>query len=74
MDVRSDPAGALHEMVRIARITPLKNHFNAAKHLPGTPGIDDFAACDFHLDPQVAFNAGNWINDYSLAHMVSFPS
>jgi hypothetical protein len=55
-------------------IPPLKNHFNAAKHLPGAPGIDDFASCDFHLDPEVAFNSCDWINYNSLGHMLSSPS
>ena len=33
MCVRSDPAGALHEMMGIPRIAPLKNHLNTAEHL-----------------------------------------
>jgi hypothetical protein len=74
VDVRSDPAGTAHEQVGIAGVTPLKNHFNAAKHLPGAPGIDNFAARDFHLDAQVAFDARNGINYNSLAHIDSFPS
>ena len=33
MGVRSDPAGALHEMVGIARIASLKNQLDSSKHL-----------------------------------------
>ena len=60
--------------MRIARVPPLKNHFDTAKHLPGAPGIDDFASRDFHLDAKVAFDSSDWINYNSLAHMISFPS
>jgi len=34
MNVRSDPAGALHEMLGIPRIAPLQNDFDAPEHLP----------------------------------------
>jgi len=61
-------------MMCIARIPPLKNHFNAAEHLPGAPGIDNFTSGDFHLDAKVAFDSGDRINYNSLAHMFSFPS
>jgi hypothetical protein len=74
VDVRSDAAGAAHEQMRIARVASLKNHFDATEHLPGAPGIDDFASGDFHLDPEVAFDSRNWINNDSLAHIFSFPS
>jgi len=61
-------------MMGIARIAPLENHFDAAEHLSGAPGIDDFAAGNLHLDTEVAFNACDWINYNSLGHMISFPS
>jgi hypothetical protein len=71
MDVRSNPAGALHKMLGIARIAALKNDLDAPEHLTGAPGVNDFAAGHFHLDPHVAFNSGYWINDDSLSHMIS---
>jgi hypothetical protein len=74
VDVRSDPAGAADEEVCIAGIASLENHFDTAEHLPGAPGIHDFATGYFHLDPEVAFNSGNRINNDSLAHIFSFPS
>ncbi len=61
-------------MMRITRITPLKNHLNTTEHLPGAPGINDFAACNFYLDAKMPFDSSDWINYNSLAHMVSFPS
>jgi hypothetical protein len=74
MDVSTHTAGALHEMMGIPWVTSLKYHFYAAEHLPGTPGIDNLAARDFHLDTKVPFDSGDWINYNSLAHMFSFPS
>ncbi len=61
-------------MVGIARIPPLKNRFNTTEHLPGAPGIDNLPSRNFHLDTEVAFDSGDWINYNSLAHMFSFPS
>jgi hypothetical protein len=71
MDVRSDPAGALHEMLGIPRITPLQNELYAAEHLPGAPGVNDFPTGHFDLDPHVAFDAGDRINNDSFSHMIS---
>ena len=39
MGVGSDPAGALYEQRRVARIPPLQYQFNSTKHLGGAPGI-----------------------------------
>jgi hypothetical protein len=74
MDVGSDPAGALHEMLGVPRITPLKDDFDAAEHLPGAPGVDDFASGHLDFNPKVALDAGYRIDDDSLSHMVSFAS
>jgi hypothetical protein len=71
MDVRSDPAGALHEVLGIPRIAPLQNEFDAPEHLPGAPGVNDLAAGHFHLDPHVAFDSGYRVNNDSLSHMIS---
>jgi hypothetical protein len=71
MNVRSDPAGALHEMLGIPRIAPLQYDFDAPEHLPGTPGVDDLAAGHFHLDPHVAFDSSDWVNNDSFSHMIS---
>jgi hypothetical protein len=71
MCVRSDPAGTLHEMVGIARIATLENQLDPSEHLSGTPGIDDLAIGNFHLDAKVALNPGNRINYDSLRHKIS---
>jgi hypothetical protein len=71
MDVRSDPAGALHEMLGIARITPLENHFDAPEHLPGAPGIHHFPASHLDFNPQVALDSGYRVDRNSLCHMIS---
>jgi hypothetical protein len=71
MDVRSDPAGALHEMLGIPWIAALKDDFDAAEHLPGAPGVNDFASGHLDFDSQVALDAGYRINDNSLSHMIS---
>ena len=73
MDVRSDPAGALHEMLCIPRVAPLQYDFNAAKHLPGAPGVNDFSASHFDLDPHVALDASYRINHYSFSHISLLP-
>jgi hypothetical protein len=69
MGVRSDAAGAGHEMVRIPRIASLKNQLDAAKHLARTPRINNLAPSHFHLDAKMAFYSGNRINYYALTHI-----
>jgi hypothetical protein len=71
MRVRSDPAGALHEMVRIARIASLENQLDSSKHLSRTPGIFYLTTFNLHFDAKVAFNPGNRINYDSLRHKIS---
>jgi hypothetical protein len=61
-------------MMCIPRIASLQDHLNPAKHLPGAPGIDDFASFNFHLDTKMPFDSGDWINYNPLAHMISFPA
>jgi hypothetical protein len=69
MGVRSDATGSGHKMVRIARIAPLKNKLDAAKHLARAPRIDDFTPSHFHFDAKVTLDSGDWIHYYSLAHI-----
>jgi hypothetical protein len=71
MDVRSNPAGALHEMLGIPRIAPLKNELDAPEHRSGAPGISHFAPGHLNLDLEVALDSGDWINRDSLSHMIS---
>jgi hypothetical protein len=71
VDVRSDPAGALDEVIRVTRITSLQNDFNASEHLPGAPGIDNLAPRHLDFDAQVAFYSSNRIYNNSLRHMIS---
>jgi hypothetical protein len=69
--VRSDAAGALYEVMGIAGIAPLEDHFDAAEHLPGAPGIHHLAAGHFHLDAKMAFDSGNRIDGYSFTHIMA---
>jgi hypothetical protein len=71
MGVGSDTTGALHEMVRIPRIAPLEDYFDAPEHLPRTPGILDLATLDLNFDPEVAFYSRNRIYDDSFCHIGS---
>jgi hypothetical protein len=71
MDVRSNPAGALHEMLGIPRIAPLKNELDPPEHRPGAPGIRHFAPGHLNLDLEVALDSGYRINRDSLSHMIS---
>jgi hypothetical protein len=68
MGVRSDPAGALHKMVRIPGIAALQYQLDTTEHLSGTPGVNDFTAFNFDLDTQVAFDSCNRINYNTLSH------
>ena len=71
MGVGSDPARALHKMVGIPRVATLQDQLNTPEHLPRTPGVDNFAAGHFDLDPEVAFDSGDGIYRYSFSHMIS---
>jgi len=71
MGVRSNPAGALHEMLGIPGVAPLQDQLDPAEHLAGAPGIDNFAAGHLDLDPEMPFYSGNRINRYSVCHMIS---
>ena len=71
MGVRSNAARALNKMLGISGIPSLKNKFNAPKHLPGTPGVNDFASGHLNFYAKVAFDSGNRIYRDSLGHMVS---
>src|SRR6185369_7255367 len=65
-------ANALAEGPRIARVAALEDDFKAADHRAGAPGIDDFAVLDFGLDAEVAFDAGDGINNNAFAHGGAF--
>jgi hypothetical protein len=69
MGVRSDAAGAGHEMMRVPRIAALKNQFDATEHLSRTPRVDDFPTGHFHFDAKMALYSGNRINYYALTHI-----
>jgi hypothetical protein len=71
MNVRSDAAGALHEMLGIPRIAPLKDDFDAPEHLTGAPGVDDLATGYLDFDSKVALDSGYGINRDSLCHKIS---
>jgi hypothetical protein len=71
--VRSNAAGTGHKMVRVARIAPLKDQFDAAEHLARTPCIDNFSPSHFHLDAEMALDSGDWINYDALTHIGNLP-
>jgi hypothetical protein len=72
MGQRSDPAGSLNEMVGVSGVAALKDQFDAAEHLAGTPGVDHLSAGHLHFDPKVAFDSGNRIyGDSLIGHMIS---
>jgi len=68
MGQRSDPAGALDKMMGIPGIPAQKDQFDSAKHLAAAPGIDDFAAGDFHFNSQVPFYSCDRIDGDSFSH------
>jgi hypothetical protein len=57
------PANALRERPRIPRVPSLENDLDPAEHRRGGPGVLDGATINLGLDPQVAFDAGNRIDD-----------
>jgi hypothetical protein len=69
MGVRSDATGSGDEMMRIARVAPLKNQLDTAEHLARTPRIDDFTPGHFHFDAKVTLDSGDWIHYYSFTHI-----
>jgi hypothetical protein len=71
MNVRSDPARALHEMVSVPGIPSLQDDFDPPEHLAGTPGVDNLATRYLNLDAKVAFYSGNRVDYNSLGHMFS---
>jgi hypothetical protein len=71
MGVCSNAAGTLDEMMGIPGVPALKDHFDAAEHLPGAPGIDHLTARDLHLDAKMTFDSGNRIDRDSFSHIFS---
>ena len=69
MCVRSDPAGALHKMMRIPGIPSLEDQLDAAEHLAGAPGIGNLATLNLDFNTKMTLNSGNRIDCYSLTHM-----
>ena len=63
MDRRADAADALRERPRVARVAALQDDLDAAEHRRRRPGVADRAAVDFGLDAQMAFDAGDRIDD-----------
>ena len=69
MGVRSDPAGALHKMLRVPGIPALENQLDATEHLAGAPGIGNLATLNLDFNTKMTLNSGNRIDCYSLTHM-----
>ena len=67
----ADAADAFGERPGVARIAVLQNDFDAAPHRAGGDGVaDDVVLVDVHLDPQMAFDAGDGVDDDPLAGIV----
>ena len=71
MGVRSDPAGSLHKMMGVPRISAQQYQLDSPEHLPRTPGINNLAAGQLYLDAQMAFDSCDRINGDSLRHIRS---
>src|SRR5512133_3406362 len=52
----------------VARIAPFKYCFNATHHCSGAEGIGNYSVFNFDLNPQMTFNTGYRIYNYSLGH------
>jgi hypothetical protein len=53
-------------MMCIPGITPLQNQLDPPEHLAGAPGIDDFSAGYFDLDPEMAFDSSDRVYQNSF--------
>jgi hypothetical protein len=73
MNVGTNTARPLDEMLRIPRVTTLQDQFDTAEHLPRAPGVDDFSSGHFHFYAKVALYSGNRINNYTLTHYEILP-
>ena len=56
-------ADALHDLRGVLGRAVLHDELHAAEAAAGHPGVGDLAVGDFHLDAQVAFDAGDRVND-----------
>ena len=60
---RADAADALREGPGVARVAALQDHLDAAEHRGRGPGVLDLVPVHLRLDPQVALDAGDGIDD-----------
>ena len=68
---RAHTADALRERPRVARIAPLQDDFDPAEHRRRRPRVADDAAVDFCLDPKVAFDARDGIDNDAGSSRIS---
>ena len=61
--VGAHAAGTLGEVLGIAGVTALEDHFQTAIQGAAAAGILDAAVLHFHLDAQMAFDTGQRVND-----------
>ena len=64
----ADSTETLREEPRFAGIASLQDGLDAPEHGAGGPRIIYFSAVDLHINSQMAFDSGNWINRDAIAH------
>ena len=62
MGVGAHAAGALSEVLGVARIAPLEDEFQAPEQGGTTAGVLDPAVLHFHFDAEVAFDTGQGVH------------
>ena len=63
MRVGADAAGALGEVLRIARIASLEDGFKTAKKGGAAAGFLDLAAFNFNFNAQMPFDTGQRVHN-----------
>ena len=63
MGDRAHAADALHDLRSVLGRAVLHDHLHAAEAAAGHPSVGDLAVFDFHLHAQMAFDAGDRVDD-----------
>ncbi len=65
---RADPAGAFGEGPGVPRVSASQDDLQPADHCPCGKGVGDHSPADIGLNPQVALDPSNGVNDDSFGH------
>ena len=60
---RANAADALNDLCSVFGCAVLDDNLHAAETAAGNPGVNDFAALDFHLGAHMAFDAGDRVDN-----------